>query len=116
MVTSAGLADPEKRFGCPLRNDIHGIDVYKHVGKLMFCDFKAKETVGKSPPNLMDTFQREYLNSRHLTEKQFASIDEQSKAKAVLTELFTEVKNGSRGRIQTYDQAVIGRTVNDTIT
>jgi hypothetical protein len=68
--TKAGLAELEKRLGCPVRNDIHGIDVYEHVENLKFPSFNAKATVGKYPPKLVGTFQREYLNSRRLTEKQ----------------------------------------------
>ena len=70
IITNEGLAMLEKQYGCPLRNDIHGIDVYEHVEKLKFVSVNAKETVGKYPPNLIRTFQREYLNSRRLTEKQ----------------------------------------------
>ena len=70
IVTNGGLAMLEKQHGCPFRNDIHGIDVYEHVEKLEFVNFNAKGTVGKYPPNLISTFQREYLNSRQFTEKQ----------------------------------------------
>jgi len=70
VVTTEGLAMLEKQHGCPLRNDIHGIDVYEHVENLKFVSFNAKTTLSKHPPNLISTFQREYLNSRQLTEKQ----------------------------------------------
>jgi len=70
VVTNEGLAMLQKQYGYPLRNDMHGIDVYEHVEKLRFVKFDVKETVGKYPPKLIDTFQREYLNSRQLTEKQ----------------------------------------------
>jgi len=70
MATNAYLAMLEKQHGHPFRNDIHGIDVYKHVEKLKFVSVNAKATVGKYPPRLIDTFQREYLGSRQLTEKE----------------------------------------------
>ena len=70
IFTNEGLAMLEKEHGCPFRNDIHGIDVYEHVEKLKFVNFNVKATVGEYPPNLISTFQREYLNSRQLTEKQ----------------------------------------------
>ena len=60
----------QKQQGCPVRNDILGIDVYEHVEKLRFVSFSAKGTVGKHPPKLMDTFRREYVHSRQFTEKQ----------------------------------------------
>jgi hypothetical protein len=68
--TKAGLAMLQKQQGCPVRNDVHGIDVYEHVEKLKFVRGDVKATVGKSPLRLIDTFQREYLHTRHLTEKQ----------------------------------------------
>jgi len=70
MATNAYLAMLEKQHGHPFRNDIHGIDVYEHVEKLKFVSVNGKATVGKYPPRLIDTFQREYLSSRQLTEKQ----------------------------------------------
>lgn len=70
FVTKAGLAALEKQSGGPIRNDIHGIDVYEHVENLKFAYFSAKGTVGKNLPKLIDTFQSEYLNNRHLTKKQ----------------------------------------------
>ncbi len=70
MVTKAGLAMLQEQYGVPCRNDIHGIDVYEHVENLRFVSVEGKETVGKYPPRLVSTFQREYLSSRQLTEKQ----------------------------------------------
>lgn len=69
-VTKAGLAMLQKQHGCPVRNDIHGIDVYEHVEKLRFVNVHAEAQVSKHPPKLIDTFRREYLHTRHLTEKQ----------------------------------------------
>lgn len=70
VVTKAGLAMLQKQHGCPVRNDMHGIDVYEHVEKLRFVNVHAEVAVSKHPPKLIDTFRREYLHSRHLTEKQ----------------------------------------------
>lgn len=70
IVTNAGLAMLQKQYGCPVRNDVHGIDVYEHVENLRFVSFEANATVGKHPPRLIDIFQREYLHSRQLTDKQ----------------------------------------------
>ena len=73
--TKAGLAMLQKQQGCPVRNDIHGIDVYEHVEKLRFASFNAKGMVCRHPPKLIDTFQREYLNNRHFTEKQLLASE-----------------------------------------
>ena len=70
VVTKVGLAMLQKQYGCPVRNDIHGIDVYEHVEKLKFVRGDVKATVDKSRLRLIDTFQREYLHARHLTDKQ----------------------------------------------
>jgi hypothetical protein len=75
IVTNAGLAMLQKQYGFLCRNDAHGIDLYEHVENLRFVSFNAKETVGKYPPNLISTFQREYLNSRQLTEKQLLASE-----------------------------------------
>jgi hypothetical protein len=69
-VTKAGLAMLQKQHGCPVRNDIHGIDIYEHVEKLRFVNVHGEVKLSKHPPKLIDTFQREYLHTRYLTEKQ----------------------------------------------
>jgi len=74
-ATKAGLAMLQKQHGCPVRNDIHGIDIYEHVEKLRFVNVHAEAKVGKHPPKLIDTFRREYLHSRHLTEKQVLACE-----------------------------------------
>ncbi len=74
-ATAQYLAKQGEKYGCPVRNDIHGIDIYKHVKKLMFVSTIVKATVGKYPPRLTDTFQREYLNNRHLTEKHMLACE-----------------------------------------
>ena len=65
----------QKICGCPVRNDRHGIDVYEHVEKQMFVKVEGKGTLSKSPPNLIDTFQREYQNSRQLMGKQVLACE-----------------------------------------
>jgi len=61
--------------GGPVRPDIHGIDVYEHVENLMFVSMQAEGQVGKNPPKLINTFKREYLHTRHLTEKQMLASE-----------------------------------------
>ena len=69
-VTKTGLAMLQKQYGYPVRNDIQGIDVYEHVEKLRFAKVHVEPKLSKHPSELIDTFQREYLHTRHLTEKQ----------------------------------------------
>jgi len=73
--TNAGLKYFEKMYGCPLRSDMHGIDVYEHIEKLKFISFNAKAEVGKHPDKLIDTFGHEYLNNRLFTEKQLLASE-----------------------------------------
>lgn len=74
-VTKAGLKCLEEQHGCPIRNDIQGIDVYGHVEKLKFVLFSAKLKLGKNPNELIDTFKREYMNSRNFTGKQLLASE-----------------------------------------
>jgi hypothetical protein len=69
-MTKAGLKWMEEKCGHPCRNDIHGIDVYEHKEDIRFVRTNMKAILGKSPHNLITIFQREFLNSRQLTEKQ----------------------------------------------
>jgi hypothetical protein len=73
--TEAGLKHFEKQLGCPVRQDIHGIDIYEHIEKLKFVDFDVKPKVGKNPKKLIDTFKSEYMKSRHFTEKQLLASE-----------------------------------------
>jgi len=75
VVTNEYLAILQEQHGRPFRNDIHGIDVYEHDENLGFVGAHAKGQVGKNPPTLIETFHREYLNSRRLTEKQVVASE-----------------------------------------
>ncbi|MBZ5561381.1 MAG: hypothetical protein LAP13_03065 [Acidobacteriia bacterium] len=70
IATEAGMALLREQLGCPIRNDVHGIDVYERVENLKFVAVSANLEVGKNPTNLVQTFAREFLGARHLTEKQ----------------------------------------------
>jgi len=69
-VTKAGLNLLERNWGCTVRNDIHGIDVYEHVENMKFALPTVKAEVGKAVAKLVDTFQREYATSRNLRDKE----------------------------------------------
>ena len=75
IVTKAGLSYFEKQWGCPVRNDIHGIDIYEHVEELKFVRSSAKPRVGKHLPRLVNTFQHEFAGKRHFTEKQLLASE-----------------------------------------
>lgn len=89
FVTKAGLAMLQKQFGCPVRNEIHGIDIYEHAENLKFVSTDAKATVGKHAPRLVDIFRHEYLQSHHFTEKQLLASE-------IYTSSFFDVSPRSR--------------------
>jgi len=70
IATNAGLALLEKEHGCPLRNDIHGVDVFEHVENLKFVHFGMQATAQKHPKYLVETFQEEIDAERTVTPKQ----------------------------------------------
>ena len=74
-VTKKGLALMQKKSNCPVRNDIHGIDVYEHNERTLFVKTDAKAIVGKATPKLIETFQREYSNTKNFSEKQLLSSE-----------------------------------------
>jgi hypothetical protein len=75
FFTKEGLALIQKRCNCPVRNDIHGIDVYEHDERTIFFKTDAKATVGKATPRLIETFQREYSNVKKISEKQILASE-----------------------------------------
>lgn len=74
-ITDAGFKHFEEQFGCPVRHDLHGIDVYEHVEKLKFVSFNADAKLGKDPQKLIDTFRRECLGNRLFKIKQLLASE-----------------------------------------
>lgn len=75
LATSAGLAMWQEQLRCAVRNDIHGIDVYEFDPNIRFVSVGADATVGKSSAALLDSFRREFQNSRPLTDKQVLACE-----------------------------------------
>jgi len=75
VVTKEGLALMQRQYKCPVRNDIHGIDVYEHNEHTIFIKTEPKATVGKATPKLIETFQREYSNVKKTSEKQLLASE-----------------------------------------
>lgn len=74
-VTKIGIARLQQKYGCPVRNEIHGIDAYEHNEHTIFVKTDGKATVGKATPRLIETFQREYSNVKKFSEKQLLSSE-----------------------------------------
>jgi hypothetical protein len=75
VVTEAGLAYFREQLQSPVRNDLHGIDVYERTENLRFVAFNASGQAGKSAEVLAQTFGREFAGSRQLTEKQILASE-----------------------------------------
>lgn len=74
-LTKYGLAKTQANLGRPVRNDIHGIDVYEHDEKLMFVKTSANAVVGKGSNPLIETFHRQYVTAWRPTEKQVVASE-----------------------------------------
>ncbi len=75
IVTNEGLCMFQEQHGVPFRNDLHGIDVFEHMEQLRFVHVSASPKVGKYPPNVVDTFSREYGGNSPLTDKQVLACE-----------------------------------------
>ncbi|HEY9268202.1 MAG TPA: hypothetical protein VIO39_01965 [Methylotenera sp.] len=68
--TKAGLAFLEMEHGCPIKNDIHGIDVFEHVENLKFIHVDMQAAMQKHPESLVKIFHDEINVERSITPKQ----------------------------------------------
>lgn len=75
IVTKAGLALLQEQFQFPIRNDTHGIDVYERVDNIKFVSLNADFHVGKHPGGLVQSFEREFVCARRLTDKQILASE-----------------------------------------
>lgn len=75
VVPREALEMMQKQSDYPVRNDIHGIDIYEHNEHTLFVKIDAKANVGKATQRLIDTFQREYANVRKISEKQLLACE-----------------------------------------
>ncbi|MBI3994466.1 MAG: hypothetical protein HY349_00685 [Nitrospirae bacterium] len=73
--TNAGLALLQQQMGVPVRNDVHGIDVYEAIPGQRFVGLGGNLRVGKNPLDLTNTFGREFSEPRPLTEKQHLAAE-----------------------------------------
>lgn len=75
VITDAGIAMFESMLGHPVRNDLHGIDVYEHREDLMFVGMHAQATLGKSPPAFVEQIAAVFQDPVTLTEKQVLAAE-----------------------------------------
>jgi len=70
IATNESLKLLEQQHGVPIRNDVHGIDVFEPLTGLSFVHTSVKAQVGKNVETLVSTFCREFMLGRRVTEKQ----------------------------------------------
>lgn len=70
VITEYGMRAIESQIGRPIRNDVHGIDVYQAQGLQCFASFGSTVEVGRSQDTFIDQFRDAFLNPPKLTEKQ----------------------------------------------
>jgi len=75
LVTEEGLNYFSALHGVPCRNDIHGIDIYKHEENLQFIKFEATASVAKGEDNFVSFILNEFNNQKPLSEKQVISAE-----------------------------------------
>lgn len=75
MFTKEGLKLIEEKHKKPVRNDIHGIDIYEHNENLLFVTTNFNAQVGKNLPRFIDLFQSEFHTNRWITEKQLLASE-----------------------------------------
>jgi len=64
-----------KQLPFPVRNDIHGIDVYERVDNLKFFAMNGDLQLETHLGTLVQTFEREFVGNRHLTDKQILASE-----------------------------------------
>ncbi len=65
----------ESNLGHPVRNDLHGIDVYEHRDDLIFVGINAQATIGKSAATFVDQIAATFHDPVTLTEKQVLAAE-----------------------------------------
>jgi hypothetical protein len=75
ILTNAGREMLEREFKKPIRNDIHGIDVYEHQENLMFVLMHFDAILGKSPETFIEQIATSFRNPLVLTEKQILAAE-----------------------------------------
>ena len=65
----------ENQIGGPVRNDVHGIDIYTYQDNLSFVSVNLKASFGKSPEHFAQTVSSRFRDPIHLTAKQVVATE-----------------------------------------
>jgi len=75
FITEYGREMIGAQIGRPVRNDLHGIDVFEHVDNLVFAGLNAQAIVGKHPNAFVDRITAAFRDPLLLTEKQVLAAE-----------------------------------------
>jgi hypothetical protein len=73
--TNYGRQWLEERVGGPVRNDLHGVDVFERQDGLKFVSFNLTATVGKSAKTFVETIANEFARPTQLSDKQVVAAE-----------------------------------------
>jgi hypothetical protein len=63
LATDEGLRALASEHGVPVRNDVHGVDVYPAGGKTKFVHVSVDAVAGKHVPRFIEAFQRDFMTA-----------------------------------------------------
>lgn len=69
LATDEGLKLLSSQHNAPVRNDVHGVDVYRADGKTKFVYVAADAVAGKNAENFVNTFRKEFESAKPLDER-----------------------------------------------
>ncbi|MGA2515279.1 MAG: hypothetical protein ABSG44_01875 [Thermodesulfobacteriota bacterium] len=75
VVTSTGIKMFEEMYKRPVRNDVHGVDIYEHKDGMVFVRMNAQFTLGKDPTTFVGQFSETFGQHPVLTEKQLLAFE-----------------------------------------
>lgn len=75
VLTNAGKKMFEEMYKRPVRNDVHGVDIYEHEDNMMFVRMAAQMTLGKDPTTFIGQFTETFSRHIVLTEKQLLASE-----------------------------------------
>lgn len=75
VVTTAGIKMFEEKYKRPVRNDVHGVDIYEHQDNIMFVRMSAQHMFGKDPTTFVGQFSETFHQHVVPTEKQILASE-----------------------------------------
>jgi len=74
-LTNCGREHLEAHTGRPIRNDVHGVDVYARLDDLVFVSIDLKGGIDKDPKTFIEMISSRFVDPVALTEKQVVAAE-----------------------------------------